>query len=139
MLVGSYLHSVDAKGRVFIPAKYRQDLGSTFYINNGVDDCIRAYNEVEWNKVVELLNQSTVEGNKMRRRIFASTVEVTADAQGRILLPEELRRSAHITDTVKVVGMSEWVEFWAPELFDQDQEEEDKEDIRKLMLAIGMK
>ncbi|MBQ4313195.1 MAG: division/cell wall cluster transcriptional repressor MraZ [Clostridia bacterium] len=145
MLIGGYLHSVDAKGRVFIPAKLRQDLGSTFYVNDGIDDCIRAYNETEWQKVMELLNQGTVESNNMRRRILSHTYDVTVDAQGRILLPEELRREVGITDQVKIVGMIEWVEFWNPDRYNEEQDESGKdkkqirEETKKSMLAIGMK
>ncbi len=123
MLVGSFLHSVDAKGRVVIPAKHRIELGQSFYINLSHDGCIRAYSEQEWNRVVERLVQSTAKTNPLKRRIFSSTVEIELDVQGRILLPEELRTKAMISDKVRIVGMARWAEFWNPELFDTINEQ----------------
>ncbi len=138
MLIGSYLHNVDAKGRVFIPAKFRLDLGSHFYIYRSHDGCIRAYAEEEWNEVLEKLRHSTVKSNQLRRRILSSTVEVEMDTQGRVLIPEELRRAALIIDKVKIVGMAGWVEFWNPEKFDLLDSLEDEEEDIELMHELGM-
>lgn len=138
MLIGSYLHNVDAKGRVFIPAKFRLDLGSHFYIYRSHDGCIRAYAEEEWKEVVEKLKHSTVKSNQLRRRILSSTVEVEMDTQGRVLIPDDLRRAAMIIDKVKVVGMADWVEFWNPERFELLASEEDEDEDIMLMHELGM-
>lgn len=138
MLVGNFLHNIDAKGRVFIPAKFRLDLGSHFYIYRSHDGCIRAYGESEWNVVLEKLKSSTVKSNKLRRRILSSTVEVEMDTQGRILIPEELRKYALIIDKVRIVGMADWVEFWNPEKFEIIESQDDEEEDIELMHELGM-
>ena len=131
MLVGDYTHNVDAKGRVFVPAKFRLVPGQRFYMCRGVGGCIRAYSEEEFAKVVELLDSATVRDIKAKRRVLASTVDVDMDSQGRVLLPETLRQKVGITDKVRIIGMSTWMEFWQPELYDEvmgddnaDEEEE---------------
>lgn len=138
MLVGSYLHNVDAKGRVFIPAKFRLDLGSRFYVYRSHDGCVRAYSEEEWSAVIEKLKNSTVKSNQVRRRILSTTVEVEMDTQGRVLIPEELRSFAMIIEKVRIVGMAEWVEFWNPEKFDRVMNEDDEEADIELMDQLGM-
>jgi len=138
MLIGSFLHNVDTKGRVFIPAKFRLDLGSHFYVYRSHDGCIRAYGEAEWKLVLDKLKNSTVKSNQLRRRILSSTVEVDMDSQGRVLIPEELRKFALIVDKVKIVGMADWVEFWNPDKFDLlDRMENEEEDV-ELMHELGM-
>lgn len=138
MLVGKFQHSIDAKGRIFIPAKYRADLGTRFFVNRGQDGCIRAYNEDEWEKVMAKISASTAKSNLLRRKLCASTSEVEMDAQGRLLLPEELRVHAQITDSAYVVGMGDWVEFWNPDVFNQMMEEAFREEDIELMDELGI-
>lgn len=139
MLVGSYEHTVDAKGRVFVPSKYRLDLGPHFYLFKSHDGCIRAYSEEQWAKVLEKLADTTAKSLKVKRRILATTIEVDMDGQGRVLLPEDLRIKTMIFDKVKIVGMSEWAEFWNPDKYEQvllsDSEEEDIEMLETIGLA----
>jgi len=118
MFVGNYTHNIDAKGRVFIPAKLRQELGQRFYICRGIDcRCIRAYNLIEWEKMLTKLRDSNLEDNIARRRLAFSAVDVEMDSQGRIMLTEQLRKFAGLSEKVCIVGMIDWVEFWDPDQF----------------------
>lgn len=120
MFVGNYTHNIDTKGRVFVPSKLRQELGQRFYICRSIDcQCIRAYNLTEWENMLTKLRDSNLEDNMARRRLAFSAVEVEMDSQGRIMLAEQLRKFAGLTDKVCIVGMLDWVEFWNPDLFDQ--------------------
>lgn len=118
MFVGNYTHNIDAKGRVFVPSKLRQELGQSFYICRGMDcRCIRAYNKVEWEKMLSKLRDSDAADNIARRRLSFSSMEVEMDAQGRIMLSEQLRKFARLEDKVCIVGMIDWVELWDPSQF----------------------
>ncbi len=115
MFVGTFNHNIDAKGRVFIPAKLRQELGQRFYICRGLEcRCIRAYSEAEWHKMLTKLRDNTAGDNIARRRVSASSIDVEMDSQGRIMITELLRNYAGLTDKVCIVGMLDWVEFWDP-------------------------
>ncbi len=118
MLIGEYIHNVDAKGRVFIPAKYRGDLGSEFVITKRANGCVRAHTIASWSRYVNAFNASTAEADALKRSICAGAVNMEMDSQGRIMLTEQLRAHAMITDKVKIVGMIDCVEFWNPEEYD---------------------
>ena len=118
MFVGNYTHNIDAKGRVFIPSKLRQELGQRFYICRSMEKdcrCIRAYNSAEWENMLLKIRDCTAEDNLSRRRLAASACDVEMDSQGRIMLTEQLRRYAGLTEKVCIVGMLDWVEFWDPD------------------------
>ncbi len=118
MLIGEYSHNVDAKGRVFIPAKYRADLGSSFVVTKSADGSIRAHTAKSWERYVNAFSGATAEMNNLRRLICAGAVELEMDSQGRVMLPEALRKHAVITDKVQIIGMLDWVEFWNPEKYE---------------------
>ena len=119
MLASSYVHNVDTKSRVFVPARFRLDLGLHFYICYWeVDGCLRAYNEDGWAELNEKLNNLTVKNVNVARKILGCSEPVDMDAQGRILLSEQLRKRAGIGDQVEFVGMNRWVELWKPEKYE---------------------
>ncbi len=99
MLMGEYEHSVDAKGRLFVPAKLRSELGKTFVITKGVDGCIDVYPMDAWDRLQQSFAQQTLPKKKARdvsRFLFGNSMEVEPDKQGRILLPQTLRKFAQI-------------------------------------------
>lgn len=138
MLVGSAVHSIDTKGRVVIPAKYRSDLGSTVYVTRGAGGCIRAYSEAEFLKVLEKLRAGNAQMNVLRRKILASTEQLNIDAQGRILIPESLRKAAGITDKMRMVGMIDWLEFWNEETMEETEAELTPEQELAFMSDLGL-
>ncbi|MDD6396416.1 MAG: division/cell wall cluster transcriptional repressor MraZ [Acutalibacteraceae bacterium] len=138
MLIGSAVHSIDPKGRVVIPAKYRSDLGSTVYVTSGAGGCIRAYSETEFLKVLDKLRAGNAQMNILRRKILASAEQLNIDAQGRILIPESLRKAAGITDKMRMVGMIDWLEFWNEETMEKGEEELTPEQELALMAELGL-
>lgn len=114
MFMGQYEHSIDAKGRIIIPAKYREDLGESFVVTRGLDGCLFLYPEEEWQAFVDKLqnlpsNQNT---RKLQREFLSKAMEVTLDKQGRILIPSLLRVEAALEKEVVFVGMMNRVEVW---------------------------
>ncbi len=120
MLIGEFIHNVDAKGRVFIPAKYRNELGNEFVVTRRANGSIRAHTAANWNRYVNAFNEATSEADDLKRAICAGAMCLEMDSQGRIMLTEALRAHAQITDKVKIVGMLDCVEFWNPEKYELD-------------------
>lgn len=121
MFMGEYDHTADAKGRLFVPSKFRDELGKKFVVTKGLDGCLFAYGEEEWSLVVEgikSLSLTDQNGLKFTRFFFAGAAEVEADAQGRILLPGKLREYAGITKDVVSIGVGNRVEIWSKERYE---------------------
>lgn len=138
MLIGNAVHSLDTKGRLVIPSKYRDDFGSSVYALKGVGGCIRLYPYEQFLKLTEKVREGDVTQNALRRKVFGSVEHLSLDAQGRVLLSDALKTSAGITDKVRMVGMFDWLELWNEESFEQvDQELTTEEEIR-LMAELGL-
>jgi len=108
MFMGQYEHSIDAKGRAIVPAKYREELGDLFYVTWGVDGCLYLYPQHDWEELAQ----------KLQRQLMASASEVTLDKQGRILIPAKLRKSAGLEKDLVFVGMINRVEIWDKDTFE---------------------
>ena len=122
MFMGEYDHTADAKGRLFVPSKFRDELGKQFVVTKGIDGCLFAYGEEEWNRVVEgikSLSLTDQNGRLFTRFFFSGAAEVEADGQGRILLPANLREYAEITKDVVSIGVGNRVEIWSKERYEK--------------------
>ena len=111
-MTGEYMHSVDAKGRLFIPAKLREDLGTVFYVTVASDGCLSAYSSDSWNQFLEKLKTLPLAKRKGMRWFFANAAKCELDAQGRILLPQKLRDYAALTKEVAIIGVGDHAEIW---------------------------
>ena len=114
MLLGEYQHSLDEKGRLIIPAKFREDLGENFVITRGLDNCLFAYPLVQWKTIEEKVKElptSQAETRAFVRMFFSGAVEAELDKQGRIIIPQHLREHARIERDVYVIGVSTKVEI----------------------------
>ena len=138
MLIGNAVHNLDTKGRVVIPAKYRDDFGSSVFALYGVKGCIRLYSYDQFMKATEKLQSADITKDALRRKVFGSVEQISLDAQGRILLSEGLRNKAGITDKVRMVGMFDWLELWKEETLAQKEEELTAEDEIRLMAELGL-
>lgn len=115
MLMGEYQHTIDAKGRLFMPAKLREDLGGTFILSQGLDGCLFVYDMKEWGKLVAKLNGLPMTNKNARmlsRFFFSGAAEVECDKQGRILLPATLRSFAGLDKNAVIVGVGSRAEIW---------------------------
>jgi len=120
--IGEYYHSIDAKGRVIIPQKYRDDLGDLFFISKGLDGCLWISPEEEWNDFKSRLRElPTIDkaSRQFKRFFTAGAAECEFDRQGRILIPAALRKYAGIGKDVVLAGMDTRIELWSQERWEE--------------------
>ncbi|MBR3437502.1 MAG: division/cell wall cluster transcriptional repressor MraZ [Lachnospiraceae bacterium] len=133
MLMGTYSHSLDAKGRLIIPAQFRKNLGESFVLTKSPDHCLALYSEEEWMKQIEATNtlpKLTNEAARRFRRIyFGNSTSAELDKQGRILIPQALRAYAGLTKDVTLVGVTDHVEVWDEKTWNAYNEENDLTEI----------
>lgn len=116
MLIGEYYHNLDAKGRVSIPSKFRDDLGGSFVLSKGLDNCLYAYSVSEWDTFKnELLTMRGSNAQKIRRFFFSGATECEIDSQGRVVIPPNFREYAELLKEVVIVGVSNRAEIWNKE------------------------
>lgn len=114
-MTGTYEHNIDAKGRLFIPAKLREELGSSFHLAMGVDACLAVYPQSTWDRFTEKFASLPMSQSKAMRPLFANAAKCEPDGQGRILIPAKLRQYAALEREVVINGASKCVELWNPE------------------------
>ena len=122
MFYGEFEHAIDRKGRIIIPAKFRQALSEqhteTLFVTRGLDGCLFVFSESEWRLAESRFKQvsfTKAEGRKFNRLFFSGAVEVQPDRLGRVLIPKSLKEFAQIKQDVIVVGVSNRMEIWAKE------------------------
>ena len=111
-MTGEYQHTLDSKGRLSIPARLREDLGNVFYVTLSMDKCLSAYSSESWETLTEKVNDMPYVKQRKMRPLFAYAAKCEVDAQGRILIPQNLRDFAGLTKNVAVVGCNNHAEFW---------------------------
>lgn len=140
MLGGEYRHGLDPKNRIFIPAKLRDELGTTFVVAKDLrEKCLKLYSMKEWENYIEpILAQARKLQSKVLRFLSASMVEVTPDAHGRVVLPKELITYAEIDRNVVVVGCYNYAELWAEESYEKLKSEEDVDQMIADLEELGL-
>lgn len=143
MFIGEYQHSLDTKGRVIIPSKFREELGEEFVITKGLDGCLFVYSKSEWKKLEEKLQQLPISNKEARafvRFFFAGATECVLDKQGRALLPQNLREHAHLKREAVVIGVMSRIEIWDREYWDEYSEDEniDPDLLAEKMADLGI-
>lgn len=110
---GEYNHNVDAKGRLFIPAKLRDELGDRFTVTRGLDKCLAIYPAAEWAVLEERIRALPMsKARDLQRFFFSSAFDAEPDSQGRILLPAGLRQYAGLSKEATIIGASNHAEIW---------------------------
>lgn len=138
MLIGEYKHSVDAKGRLFFPAKFREDIGETFVITKGLDNCLFVYSFDEWKTLEQKIKMLPLsKARDLQRFLFAGACEVICDKQGRVLLPIPLREHARLTKDATIVGVSNRCEIWSTENWENATCSLDTDTIASAMEELG--
>lgn len=118
--MGSFSHSLDEKGRLIIPSKYREELGREFVVSKGYDTCLYAYSNAEWQKFYDEIMQlpDTSAKNRRRKRYFmVNSANVEMDRQGRVLIPAEIRALADINGDILIAGLGNKLEIWNRDLW----------------------
>ena len=141
MFMGEYNHTVDAKGRLIVPSKFREALGSEFVLTKGLDGCLFVFPMKEWEAFEEKLRSLPLIDKNARKfsRFFlagASTCEL--DKQGRILVPGTLREFAQMDKEVVLTGMLDRIEVWSKEQWLENNAYDDMDDIAQSMQELGL-
>lgn len=129
MFIGEYSHNLDAKGRLIIPSRFRDELHASFILTRGLDGCLTIYSLEQWNKIFEEINKlpDTKKATRAYVRVLTSNAsECLLDNQGRILIPSNLANSVNIKKECIVVGANDHIEIWDKETWDNYFEEASK-------------
>ncbi len=120
-MFGKYKHTIDAKGRLFVPSKLREELGSQFYVAKAPDACLSVYPEAQWQKVLDHFDELPPAQARKMRYFFANVWKCEPDKQGRFLLPEDYRSWAGITQDVVFIGQAGRAEIWSAERYEAEE------------------
>ena len=141
MFMGEYNHTIDTKGRLIVPSKFRETLGDEFVVTKGLDGCLFVYDNAEWAVFEEKLKALPLTNKDARsfvRFFLAGAAGVEVDKQGRILLPSVLREFAQITKDVVLVGVASRIEIWSKEKWESASSYEDMDEIAEHMADLGL-
>lgn len=141
MFKGEYNHTIDEKGRLIIPAKFREELGNEFVVTRGLDGCLFGYNNSEWqvfeNKL-RALPLTNKDARQFQRFMLAGAASVEIDKQGRILLPQVLRTFAGLDKDVVLIGVAGRIEIWSKDKYEEASAVDDMEAIAEKMSDLGI-
>ncbi|SFH66665.1 MraZ protein [Pisciglobus halotolerans] len=142
MLMGEFKHNIDAKGRLIMPAKFREDLGEKFILTRGLDGCLFGYPQKQWEELEEKLKQLPLakkEARAFTRFFYSAATECEIDKQGRINIPQTLRKHAVLEKVCYIIGVSERIEIWSEEKWLQfsEEAEESFDEIAEDMIDFG--
>jgi len=140
MFMGEYNHSIDTKGRIIIPSKFREALGDEFVVTQGLDGCLFVYPNDEWmNFVTQLKNlPGSKEARQLQRYFMAGAATCEVDKQGRILIPNKLREQAGLEKDIVFVGGLSKIEIWSKEKWENNNDYDDMDQIAEHMSEFGL-
>ena len=139
--MGEYNHTIDAKGRLIIPSKFRDSLGDEFVVTKGLDGCLFVYDNKEWSAFEEKLKSLPLTNKDARqfvRFFLAGATLAEVDKQGRILVPANLREFAGLEKEVVLVGVASRVEIWSKTRWEDAASYDDVEEIAEHMAELGL-
>ncbi len=137
---GRYSHNIDAKGRVFVPAKMREVLGDSFVVAAVMEPCVSLYTTEGWNAMLEKLEEMPMTKSRpLLRYLSSNAADVTVDSQGRILIPKHLLEHASLTKEALVIGAgANRAEIWNPALYEQQVASMSEADVLADFAALGL-
>ena len=141
MFIGEYNHTIDTKGRLIVPAKFREELGEHFFVTKGFDGCLFAFDRADFeelqNKIMSLPLSNKL-GRELKRFFIGSAEESEFDKQGRILLPAPLREHAGLDKDVALIGVGSRIEIWSKERYEAAEEGLDADEIAIKLEEFGL-
>ncbi len=141
MLSGECQHNIDSKGRMIIPAKFREDLGDRIAVTKGLDNCLFVFDIPTWNELEQKINAlSLADSRDIKRLLIGSKEELEVDKQGRILIPANLREYARLEKDVVMVGLGTRAEIWSRSNWDAINAKfmSDPDSVAKKMEELGI-
>lgn len=139
MFKGEHWCTLDEKGRLSFPTKFRDEIGQSFTITRWLGHCLVAFPTDQWNRIESILSgNSLVKGLEVKRMLYGGAVDVTMDKQGRVLIPPELRRRAKLEKDIVVLGVGQMIEIWNADILDALDQEQASDEIAKTMEDLGI-
>lgn len=133
MFIGEYRHNIDEKGRLAVPSKFRNVLSKGLVATRGFDNCLFLYTKTEWEKFVKekvaKLPLGKAEARALQRRLLSGAMDLNLDKQGRIILPDYLRKFASIKKNVVIAGLLDHLEIWDASAWDREKTKIEKSNI----------
>jgi len=133
-MYGKFQHTIDVKGRLFIPARLREKLGEKFYVTISFEECLTIYTNERWRKAEEKLETMSQSAQMELRQLFSNASEVELDGQGRIPLTKDLRDFAGLTKNVTIIGTGLYVQIWDSETYKSIEDNERNRDTLKSVI-----
>lgn len=127
MFMGEFAHNIDRKGRLILPAKFRDELGEKVIVNRGLDGCLNVYTLPEWEivyKKVTALPSTNKQARMFQRTFLAKASEVELDSQGRILIPSGLISEAGLVKECLIIGVANHLEIWSKDKWNSLEQEQ---------------
>lgn len=143
MFMGEYQHNIDEKGRMIVPAKFREELGPSFILTRGLDQCVFGYAPDEWKQLEEKLKAlpfTKKDARAFTRFFFSGAVECELDKQGRVNVPSMLQRYANLEKECVIIGVSNRIEIWSKPIWHQyySESEESFSEIAESIMDFDM-
>lgn len=142
MFMGEYHQKIDDKGRITIPSKLRYDLGETFIVTRGLDNCLFIYPKEEWNQVIAKYKElpNTKDARNFMRFFLSGATEVSFDKQGRMNIPTPLIKYSNLIKDCIVIGVNDRLEIWSKQNWEQfmDENEENLSDIADKLFSTNL-
>lgn len=143
LFIGEYEHSVDAKGRLIMPAKLREEIGDKFVVTKGLDGCLFAYSQTEWTAFEEKLKTLPISNKNARdftRFFLSGAIECEIDKQGRFLITSNLREFADLKKDVVIIGVNTRIEIWSKDKWTKYSSDENVnvDEIAENMTMLGI-
>ena len=140
MFMGEYNDTIDAKGRLIVPAKFREQLGEAFVITNGNDGCLNIYTNEDWETFLGKLQllPNNRDKREIVRKFVAQANMVEIDKQGRILVPPALREHAGLEKDVVLAGVIDKIEVWDKDRWEYEAEADNIDDIAERLADLGL-
>ncbi len=141
MFMGEYNHTIDAKGRLIVPAKFRESLGEEFVVTKGLDGCLFVYPMDEWKNIEEKFRNiplTTKDARKFSRFFFSGAAACEVDKQGRILIPTVLREFAGLQKEAVLAGVFNRIEIWSKDRWNDESEYDDMDEVAEHMAELGL-
>lgn len=143
MFIGEYKHNIDEKNRLAIPTKFRKDLAQGAVVTRGLDNCLFLYPLNQWEKLATKLSNLPISQTNSRafaRLMLAGAMDAELDRQGRVIIPDYLKKYASVKKKVVITGLYDRLEIWDEETWEQykNKTEEKSEDIAETLGELGV-
>ena len=140
MFLGEFRHNLDAKNRLFIPAKFREELGESFVIAKLMrGECLRVCSVAEWDKYIEpIRNVNRKDSERIIRALTKEAIQVSPDAQGRVVISSALVEKAVLVKNAVIIGCNDYVEIWSEDAYQRMLAEEDESEMLEILESMGL-